>query len=84
MDDIIKSLLMKLIWLQVANTGVATVMIIIVKILHDTRCIVPERDGVFSGQEFRTDLWDKYSTAAPAQQRQYGALSNVVSKAYKR
>ncbi|WP_199797559.1 NAD(P)-binding protein, partial [Hymenobacter amundsenii] len=33
-------------------------------------CIVPERDGVFSGLEFRTNLWDKYSTAAPAQLRQ--------------
>ncbi|OWP63522.1 hypothetical protein CDA63_08035, partial [Hymenobacter amundsenii] len=35
-----------------------------------TSCIVPERDGVFSGLEFRTNLWDKYSTAAPAQLRQ--------------
>ena len=49
-----------------------------------TRCIVPERDGVFSGQEFRTNLWDKYSTAAPAQLRPYGLLSNAVRKAYKR
>ena len=46
--------------------------------------IVPERDGVFSGLEFRTDLRDKYSTAAPAQLRQYGPLSNVVRKAYER
>ncbi|MBT2557401.1 hypothetical protein J7E24_06360, partial [Hymenobacter sp. ISL-91] len=52
--------------------------------LEWTRCIVPERDGVFSGLEFRTNLWDKYSTAAPAQLRQYGPLSNVVRKAYKR
>ena len=27
--------------------------------------------------------WDKYSTAAPGQLRQYGPLSNVVRKAYK-
>ena len=48
------------------------------------RCIVPTCDGVFSGLAFRTELWDNYSTAAPAQQRQYGLLSNVVRKAYKR
>ena len=48
------------------------------------RCIVPTCDGVFSGLAFRTELWDKYSTAAPAQLRQYGPLSNVVRKAYKR
>jgi len=45
-----------------------------------SRCIVPRRDGVFSGLEFRTNLWDKYSTAAPAQRRQYGALSNTARK----
>ena len=39
------------------------------------RCIVLKSDGVFSGLEFRTELWDKYFTAAPAQRRQYGALS---------
>jgi len=38
---------------------------------------------MFSGLEFRTDLWDQYSTAAPAQRRQYGALSNTARKAYK-
>jgi len=46
--------------------------------------VVPECDGVFSGLEFRTNLWHKYSTAAPAQLRQYGAQSSVVRKAYKR
>ena len=35
MGDIVKLLLVKLIWLQVANTGVATVVIIVVKILGD-------------------------------------------------
>ena len=25
-------------------------------------CIVPRHDGIFSGLEFRTNLWDKYST----------------------
>lgn len=29
-------------------------------------CIVPECGGVFLGLEFRTNLWDKYSTAAAA------------------
>ena len=48
------------------------------------RCIVPTCDGVFSGQEFRTNLWHTYATAAPAQLRPYGPLSNVVRKAYKR
>ena len=28
------------------------------------------------------NLWDKYATAAPAQQRHYGALSNTARKAY--
>ena len=46
-------------------------------------CIVPGSDGVFAGLAFRTDLWDKYSTAAPAQQRRYGARSNTARKAYK-
>ena len=40
--------------------------------IHDNHprraCIVPWSDGVFSGLEIRTNLWDKYSTAAPAQQ----------------
>ena len=46
-------------------------------------CIVPRRDGVFFGLEFRTHPWDKYATAAPAQRRPYGALSNTARKAYK-
>ena len=29
-------------------------------------------------------LWDKYFTAAPAQRRQYDAVSNAVKKASKR
>ena len=49
-----------------------------------TRCIVPTCDGVFSGLAFRTELGDKYATAAPAPLRPYGPLSNVVRKAYKR
>ena len=48
------------------------------------RCMVPTCDGVFSGLAFRTELGDKYATAAPAQLRPYGPLSNVVRKAYKR
>jgi len=53
-------------------------------LLSLTRCIVPGCDGVFFGLKFRTMLWDKYFTVAPAQQRQYGPLSSVVRKAYKR
>ena len=30
------------------------------------KCIVPKRSSVFFGLEFRTHLWDKYFTAAPA------------------
>ncbi|SHL93491.1 hypothetical protein [Hymenobacter psychrotolerans] len=60
--------------------AVATPPIVIVV----PRCIVPGCDGVFSGLEFRTTLWDRYSTAAPAQLRQYGLLSSVVRKAYNR
>ena len=48
------------------------------------RCIVPECGGLISSSEFRQALRDKYSTAAPVQQRQFGTLSNVVRKAYKR
>ena len=47
------------------------------------RCIVPRCDGVPFDATFRTALWAKYSPAAPAQRRQYGALSSVVRKAYK-
>ena len=47
------------------------------------RCMVPRSDDVFFGLEFRTQLWDKFSTAAPAQRRQYGALFNTARKAYK-
>ena len=38
----------------------------------------------FFGLEFRTQLGDKYSTAAPVQLRQCGALSSLIKKAYKR
>lgn len=41
------------------------------------------RGGVAFGPEHCALLWDKYSTAAPAQLRQYGALSSVVRKAYR-
>ena len=54
-----------------------------VQVVFVDRCIVPRSDGVFSGLEIRTNLWDKYSTAAPVQQRPYGALSNTARKAYK-
>ena len=35
MDDVVKLLLMKLIRLQVANTGVAAVVVVVVKIVRD-------------------------------------------------
>ena len=49
--------------------------------LSSSRCVVPESDGVFFRLEFRTNLRDKYTTAAPAQRRHYGALANTARQA---
>ena len=49
-----------------------------------SRCIVPGCDGVPFGRATQQKLWDNYFTAAPAQLRQYDAVSNVVRKASKR
>lgn len=70
-------------WQHTAQAALAQPRVFAFWQYYRTSCIVPRSDGVFSGLEFRTHLWDKYSTAAPAQLRRYGALSNTARKAYK-
>ena len=47
-------------------------------------CTVPGLGTPPFTPELRSNLWDNYHTAAPAQRRQYGALCSKVQKAYKR
>ena len=52
--------------------------------LYLPKCKVPRCDGVSFDRSIQQKLWDKYFTAAPAQRRQYDAVSSVVRKASNR